>query len=251
MNILASEWIKIRSVRSTWVLAASTVIVTVIVSLIGISGSLADWVTELPADWDPTGISFKGILVGQILAAMLGVQAIASEYASGMIITTLTITPKRWALLAAKAGITALTALVTSVVAVVVSFAAGQAMLGASGLPTASVADPDVRRALACAVLYLVLSAVLGLAFGTITRSSSGALSIIVAIALLIPALAPGLPGVIGDVAGSYWPTTAGQAAYTVVDDGAVEPLVGIAVMTLFTLYSFIAAQAVLRFRDV
>ena len=251
MNILASEWIKIRSVHSTWVLAASTLIVTVVVSLLGISGLLADWVTELPTDWDPTGISFKGILVGQILAAMLGVQAISGEYATGMITTTLTITPKRWALLSAKAGVTALVALPTSLMAVVTSFAASQAALGAAGLPTASLADPDVLRALACAVLYLVLSALLGLAFGTITRSSSGALSIIVTIALLIPALAPGLPGASGDFAGTYWPTTAGQAAYTVTSNSPVLPLVGIAIMTLFALYSFIAAQLVLRLRDV
>jgi ABC-type transport system involved in multi-copper enzyme maturation permease subunit len=250
MNILASEWIKIRSVRSTWVLAASTVIVTVVVSLLGISGLVSDWVIELPADWDPTGISFKGILVGQILAAMLGVQAIASEYATGMITTTLTIAPKRWALLAAKAGVTVLIALATSVVAVATSFVASQAVLGAAGLPTALLNDPDVLRAVACAVLYLVLSAVLGLAFGTITRSSSGALSIIVVIALLIPALAPGFPGVIGDLAGSYWPTTAGQAAYTVTSNIPVLPLVGIALMTLFTLYAFVAAQFVLRLRD-
>lgn len=250
MNILASEWIKIRSVRSTWVLAASTVIVTVVVSLLGISGLVDGWVEELPAEWDPTGISFKGILVGQILAAMLGVQVMAGEYATGMITTTLTITPNRWALLSAKAGATTLVALGTSVVAVVTSLAASQAVLGAAGLPTASLADPDVLRAVACAVLYLVLSAVLGLAFGTITRSSSGALSIIVSVALLVPALAPALPGAIGDFGGTYWPTTAGQAAYTVISDSPVPPLVGIAVMTVFTLYSFIAAQFVLRLRD-
>ena len=251
MNILASEWIKIRSVHSTWVLATSTVIVTVVVSLLGISGLLAAWTTELPRDWDPTGISFKGILVGQILAAMLGVQVISGEYATGMITTTLTIAPKRWTLLFAKAGVTTLVALPTSVVAVATSFAASQAVLGAANLPTASLADPDVLRALACAVLYLVLSAVLGLAFGTITRSSSGALSIIVTIALLVPALAPALPGAIGDFARTYWPTTAGQAAYTVLSNSPVLPSVGIAVMTIFTLYSFIAAQLVLRLRDV
>lgn len=250
MNLLASEWIKIRSVRSTWIIALATVVVTVMVSLLGISGLMAGWQAELPADFDPAGNSFKGILVGQILIATLGAQAMTSEYATGQIITSLTIAPKRGALLAAKLAIAAIVALAIAIVTVACSFGASQAALTAAGLPTASLADPGTIRAILCAIAYLVLTAILGLAFGTITRSSSGSLAIIVTVALLVPALAPGIPGVLGDIAGTYWPLTAGQASYTTTEAGSFPPLAGLAIMAVFTLWTALAANLTLKTRD-
>lgn len=250
MNILASEWIKTRSLRSTWIIAAATVVVTVLVSLLGISAQLGDWHVRLPADFDPAGNSFKGILVGQILIATLGAQMITSEYANGQIATSLATVPRRGALLAAKAAITLLIGGCTAIVTVTCSFAASQAALATAGLPTADLAEPDVIRAILCAVVYLVLTAVLGLAFGTISQSSSSALAIIVTVALLVPALAPGLPGLIGDFAGTYWPTTAGQISYTVSAGAPLPPLVGIGVLAIFTLWCFVAANLALKVRD-
>lgn len=250
MNLLAAEWMKVRSVRSTWVIAVATVVVTVLVSLLGISGLMSDWQADLPADFDPVGNSFKGILVGQILIATLGGQSITSEYATGQIITSLTITPRRAALLASKLVVVVLVALATAVVAVTGSFAASQAALAAAGLPTAPLSDLNTVRAMLCAVGYLVLCAALGFAFGLITRSASGALGIIVTVALLIPALAPGLPGVVGEFAGTYWPTTAGQASYTTAPGGPLPPVAGLAVMAVFTLWMTLAAHLVLKTRD-
>ncbi|UIN29542.1 ABC transporter permease [Microbacterium binotii] len=249
MNLFASEWIKARSVRSTWLLAAATIVVTTVVSLLGISGLSADWQTELPADFDSVGVSFKGILVGQLLMAMLGAQAVTSEYASGQIISTLAIAPRRARLFAAKALVAISVAAVVAVATVAASFAAGQAALAVAGLPTATMSDGETVRALLCAIAYLVLSAVLGLAFGILTRSSSGALAIVVTVSLLVPALAPGLPGVVGQFAGTFWPTTAGQASYTVVGSG-VPPLLGLAVMAVFTVWMTAAAVTTLRVRD-
>lgn len=249
MNLFASEWIKTRSVRSTWLLAVSVVVVTALVSLVGISGLSADWRAELPADFDPVGVSFKGILVGQLLMAMLGAQAITSEYASGQIISTLAITPKRARLFAAKTLVIVLIAAVVAVATVAASFGTGQAALAVAGLPTADATDAGTVRALVCAIAYLTLSAVLGLAFGTLTRSSSGALAIVVTVALLVPALAPGLPGIVGRFAGTFWPTTAGQASYTLAG-GSVPPLLGLAVMAVFTVWMTAAAVAMLRVRD-
>jgi ABC-type transport system involved in multi-copper enzyme maturation permease subunit len=250
MNLLASEWIKVRSIRTTWILAAGTVLVTVVVSLLGISGLMADWQADLPADFDSTGVSFKGILVGQILVATLGAQAFTSEYATGQIVTSLTIAPRRAALLVTKLAVTALVALATAVLTVACSFGASQAALAAAGLPTADPTDADSIRAILCAVGYLVLTSALGLALGAITRSSSGALAVVVTVALLVPALAPGLPGAVGDLAGTYWPTTAGQTSYTTTSTGPLTASAGLAVMAVFTLWTTLAAHLTLRTRD-
>ncbi|WP_282944106.1 ABC transporter permease [Cellulomonas endometrii] len=250
MDLLASEWIKARSVRTTWLLAAGTVLVTVVVSLLGISGLMADWQADLPAYFDPVGVSFKGILVGQILIATLGAQTFTSEYATGQIVTSLTIAPRRAVLLATKVAVTALVALATAVLTVACSVGASQAALAAAGLPTADLADAGSVRAILCAAGYLVLTAVLGVALGAITRSSSGALAVVVTVALLVPALAPGLPGTVGDLAGTYWPTTAGQASYTTVGTGGLTGPGGLAVMAVFTLWTTLAAHLTLRTRD-
>ncbi|MBU5424306.1 ABC transporter permease [Cellulomonas hominis] len=250
MDLLASEWIKARSIRTTWLLVAGTVLVTVVVSLLGISGLMADWQADLPVDFDPAGVSFKGILVGQILVATLGAQTFTSEYATGQIVTSLTIAPRRAVLLATKLAVTALVALATAVLTVACSFGASQAALAAAGLPTADLADTGSVRAILCAVGYLVLTAVLGVALGAITRSSSGALAVVVTVALLVPALAPGLPGIVGDLAGTYWPTTAGQASYTNAGTGGVTGSGGLAVMAVFTLWTALAAHLTLRTRD-
>jgi hypothetical protein len=149
-----------------------------------------------------------------------------------------------------KLAVAVLLALVTAVVTVAASFGASQAVLGAAGLPTADLTDPVTVRALACATAYLVLTAVLGLAFGTLTRSSSGTLAVVVAVALLVPALAPGLPGPWGDLAATYWPTTAGQSSYTTAGAAPLPALTGLAVMAVFTLWTTLAAHASLRVRD-
>lgn len=250
MDLLASEWIKARSIRTTWVLATGTILVTVVVSLLGISGLMADWQADLPADFDPTGVSFKGILVGQILIATLGAQTFTSEYATGQIVTSLTIAPRRAVLLATKLAVTALVASATAVLTVACSLGASQAALAAAGLPTADLTDGGSVRAMLCAAGYLVLTAVLGVALGAITRSSSGALAVVVTVGLLVPALAPGLPGIVGDLAGTYWPTTAGQASYTTAGTGDLTGAGGLAVMAVFTVWVALAAHLTLRTRD-
>lgn len=250
MNLLLAEWIRIRSIRSTWIMVAATILATAAISALGISGLRADWITHLPDAWDPTAVSLKGILVGQLLAGMLGAATITGEYSTGMIATSLSIVPRRSKLLAAKAAVAAAVAAGTGLGAVALSFGVGQVVIAAAGLPAASIADPAVVRALLCAVGYLVLSALLGLAFGAITRSSSGALGILVAIELLAPALLPAVPGAVGSAMSTYWPTTAGQESYAAVATGAFPPLVGIGIMALFTLYLTMASHLVLRVRD-
>ena len=61
MNLIASEWIKTRSVRGAWGRAAATVVVTVAVSLLGISGLLADGGSPSQCGWlkDRFGLSWQ------------------------------------------------------------------------------------------------------------------------------------------------------------------------------------------------
>lgn len=251
INIIRSEWTKIRSVRSTWLSAVATAVASTGISLLALSGQLQAWTEHLPDGWDPTLESLKGLLVGQLLIGMLGAMTITAEYTTGSIASTLAIVPRRSALLGAKAMSISLVTLGTSVVTVGASFFASQAVIGSSGLSAADIREPAVARALIGAVLYLTLVGLVGLALGALTRSSAGALGTLVALTLLAPALAPALPGAVGAVISQYWPTTAGQAVYAVVGSSTtLPPWLGLGVMALFTLYLTLASHAVFRTRD-
>lgn len=251
MNLLRSEWTKLRSVRSTWIAALSTVAAGVALSVLGASDLLATAQSGLPEGWDPTAASLKGFLFAQLVIGMLGALAVTAEYGTGMIGTSLTTTPSRSRLLAAKTTVVAAVALATGLATTLLSFTAVQLLLGA-GLPAAGIGDPGVAGALVAATLYLTLVALIGLAVGTLTRSSTGSLAVLVGVLLLVPAIAPALPGALGDTFARYWPITAGQTAYTVVPvDGALAPGLGSGLLTVAAVAAVLAAHVALRTRDV
>lgn len=160
--------------------------------------------------------------------------------------------PRRARLLGAKAVVTGAYALVTGLVAAFASFFAVQALLAGAGVAYATLGDPGVLRAVIGAALYLTLIALMGLGLGALTRSTSGALGTLVGVTLLVPAVAPALPGAVGQWMARFWPTTAGQDAYAVVHAmGALGPWAGLGVLALFTLYLNVAGHAVFRSRDV
>jgi ABC-2 type transport system permease protein len=252
MNLLRSEWTKLRSVRSTWIAALSTVAAGVALSVLGASDLLATAQSGLPEGWDPTAASLKGFLFAQLVIGMLGALAATAEYGTGMIGTSLTTTPSRSRLLAAKTTVVAAVALATGLATTLLSFTAVQLLLGGAGLPAAGIGDPGVAGALVAATLYLTLVALIGLAVGTLTRSSTGSLAVLVGVLLLVPAIAPALPGALGDAFARYWPITAGQAAYTVVPvDGALAPGLGSGLLTVAAVAAVLAAHVALRTRDV
>ncbi|MFI0805392.1 hypothetical protein SAMN04489729_7109 [Amycolatopsis lurida] len=250
--MIRSEWTKLRSVRTTWIIAFSTIASGVALSVLGISDMLGGSPSEVPADWDPTAGSLKGFLFAQLLIGMLGVFSITPEYSSGLIGTSVAMVPKRSRLLAAKTVVVAAVALVTSLLTTFVSFGVVQLMLHGSGLPAAGLGDPGVLGALGAATLYLTEVALVGVAVGVLTRSSTGSLAVLVGALLLVPALAPGIPGAIGEGFGRLWPFTAGQAAYAVVPvEGAVTPGLGILILLVATAAVSAASHWVIRIRDV
>ncbi|AYG80398.1 hypothetical protein DWB77_02529 [Streptomyces hundungensis] len=178
-DALASEWTKIRSVRSTmWTLGV------LIVLLLGL-GLLAGFLVRASdPDMGTTSVlvlGFYGVLLGQICVITLGVLTIASEYGTGMIRTTLTACPSRSRILAAKSVVFFLLAFVivtamTAVVAVV------QTAL-VSNAPTPSAGE--WLRATVGVGLYVAMIGLLSLAVGALIRHSAGSITIMIGVVLL------------------------------------------------------------------
>ncbi|MGK5680113.1 ABC transporter permease [Actinoplanes sp. URMC 104] len=252
MNLIRSEWTKMRSVRSTWIAAVSAVVSGVALSVLGATDVLNASASDLPGGWDPTAMSLKGFLFAQLIIGMLGALSMTPEFGTGMVGTSMVFVPSRSRLLAAKAVVVAGIGLMVGLVTTVLSFAVVQLMLNGAGLPAAGLADPGVAGALLGATLYLTLIALLGLAVGVLARSATTSLAVLVGGLLLVPALGPNLPGVLGELFGRLWPITAGQAAYTVVPvDGMVAPVAGLVILTLAAAGISLASHAVFRLRDV
>lgn len=151
-DLLASEWIKLRSVRSTYLVLLMSAAVAVAVGIFSaatVKASHLDWAT-----FDPVQTSLAGLLVVQLAFGVFGALAITSEHTTGMIRTTFAAVPRRRAVLAAKATVTAAAALVAGEAIAFAAFFAGQLVLSGKHLPgrhlSVTLADPGVLRAACC-----------------------------------------------------------------------------------------------------
>src|ERR1039457_2162409 len=138
-HVARMEWIKLRALRSTWWTMG-----------IGVAGAVAIGVAvgrgTKNASGDLTNNALAGMVPGLLLAGVLGVLVMTSEYSSGTIRATLAAIPGRPLLLAAKAAVFAAVALAAGEVAAFVSFFAGGATLP-HGIPAPALGQPGVLRA--------------------------------------------------------------------------------------------------------
>ena len=133
---LASEFTKIRSVRSTYWTLGALFLVSVGLGVL-ISGRRLQ-LRQQPGQQGPVRRDpdlAGGVLhLGQLIIAVIGAMVITSEYSTGMIRTSLTAQPRRGVVYAAKAITFAVVTLVVSLVTAFVAFFAGQAVLSGKGV---------------------------------------------------------------------------------------------------------------------
>lgn len=177
-DALASEWTKIRSVRSTmWTLGVLVVLLLGFGIMTAVLLSMTDAVI---GDVPELSFGFFGVLLGSICVITLGVLTIASEYGTGLVRTTLTACPSRSRVLTAKAIVFfLLTFTITTVVTAVVG-AVQVAMLDGK-----EPSGDDWLRATVGVGLYIALLGLLSLAIGALIRHSAGAITIMIGVVLL------------------------------------------------------------------
>jgi ABC-2 type transport system permease protein len=136
-GVLASEFTKLRSVRSTYWTLAALIIVSVGIAAIAGFG-VASNIHNNPqnkAGTDATQASLIAFFeLGQLIIAVIGAMSITSEYSTGMIRTSLTVMPRRGTIYLAKLIVLTTVALVVSLVTSFVSFFVGQAAMSGSGV---------------------------------------------------------------------------------------------------------------------
>ena len=203
-DLVAAEWIKLRSLRSTYLmLVAAAVIALAIGALVcNLDASQAAQLAPGQHTVDPLADSFVGFAIAQLIFAALGVLTMTGEYSSGLIRSTFAAIPARRAVLAAKAAVISVTALAVGLGTALAAFLAGQAILSGQHLGI-SLGHPGAARAIIAAGLFLPAVALTGLALGVLIRNAAGALAVMAAVLFVVPEFLNGT---------SHWVTDIGNA---------------------------------------
>jgi ABC-type transport system involved in multi-copper enzyme maturation permease subunit len=246
-RVMRSEWTKLRTQPAAlWALLSAVILIIAF----GIGYSLLrEARPPLGAavrSFDPVSVSLAGVQLAQIAAGVLGVLLITGEYATGLIRTTLAAVPRRLPALWGKAAVLTAATVAVSLPAALVAFLAGQSILGRQHL-SVSLSQPGVARAVIGSALYLAVAGLLGLALGTLLRSTAGGISGLFGLLFAVQIVAGFLPGSWSDEVGKFLPATAGLAVTMIQPDSAssLPPWTGFGVFCLYAavLLSFAALR--------
>ncbi|MEV4343295.1 ABC transporter permease [Actinoplanes sp. NPDC049596] len=242
-GVVAAEWTKFSSLRSTWVTTGISVFLLIAFGMIASASVSDDSLSSV--DLALSGSTLAALAVG-VLGALLG----AGEYTTGMIRATLAAVPRRLPVLWSKSLVAGTAALVTMTAGAFAAFALGSAVLN-DEVGRLALGDDGVLRALFGAGLYLGLVAVLGVALGMLVRSSAGAIAILAGLLLIVPGLAALLPDSIADTITPYLPSNAGSAVMALThDDGTLGPWTGLAVFAGYVVVALAATAVRLKKTD-
>ncbi|QPP05377.1 ABC transporter permease subunit [Streptomyces bathyalis] len=252
-RVLISEWVKLRSVRSTFfTLIAATI------AMIGLGPLLASVTADRWPDlsaaeraaYEPAALSMVGYYLAQLAVGVLGVLVITGEYSTGMIRATLSAVPRRLPVLWAKAAVYGAVVWALMTAASLVAFLISQDLLKSTGIG-ASLSDPGVTRVVLGNGLYLTVLGLLGVGIGALIRNTAGGTTTVFGMLLVVPELVKTLPGSWAETIGRYLPNNAGRAV-TVVDPGpgSLAPWTGFAVLCLYAAVALGASAVALKQRD-
>lgn len=271
-----SEWIKFRSLRSTWWSIGVALLISVGLGILFADLRGNDIASNGGFEDDPTALSLRGFYLAQLAVGVLGVLFVTGEYSTGMIRATLSAVPKRAPVWVAKIAIFTTVIFAITLVAAFVAFLGGQAALsahhvhqgifidskggiafprgGASGSLRSlgvSITHPGSVRAIFGAALYMVGVGLLGLGCGFIIRNAGGAIATLFGLLLVLPLLAQALPPSLQHNISKYLPLLAGTAGMTTSHGtDQLGPWAGLGVFALYVVAALGIGLYVLRRRD-
>lgn len=250
-RVLRSEWIKLRSLRSTALTLAAGVFLMVAMGWTFGWATNANWSELRPdeqASFSPTDTTLAGFYLAQLAIGVLGVLMVSGEYATGMIRATFGAVPRRLPVLWAKTALYAGVTFVLMLGAALAAFVGGQGLLGNHGT---SLSATGAVRAIVGVAGYLALIGAFSVALGFIVRSTGGGVAILCGLLLVVPTLGLLLPSSWRDHLLPYLPSNAGStmfSAHTAPD--ALSAGTSLLVLLAWVVAAIVAAALVLKNRD-
>lgn len=264
-GLLRSEWIKLRSLRSTVWCFGIIAIITIGFGLLLASnismGDAAATTADSQALW--VRVVTTSISINQLVVAVLGALIITGEYGTGMIRATLTAAPRRLDALVAKALVLATSAFAISLASIILTALVTVPLLPARGIHP-DFGDGKVWLAFLGGALYLALVGVISLAIGTLVRSSAGGISASLGLVFVLPIVM----SIVAQITQADWARNVGTLLPSAAGDhmfsyplASIEPAhpglivldgwQGMLVVIGWAVALFFAAGALLKRRDV
>jgi ABC-2 type transport system permease protein len=239
MSLLRSEWIKLFTTRTTWVMLG-----------IGLfcEGLFAGLIVGLVPFEDLDGVDeiITGTGLLMTLMLVLGVLIITTEFRHGTTGSTFLVEPRRWPVLAAKLGAAVLIGLLAGLLFVLVNGGLALSIYSERGgtLPPTE----DLAEIYAGVVASFSLLCAFGLGIGAIIRNQVGAIIAAIAFFFIISSLPYLLPGSIGD----YFPAAAlGSLHGHVEGDGTLNQVGGGLVLAAWSLGLWALGTLLVSRRDL
>nr|WP_221510780.1 ABC transporter permease [Streptomyces sp. 3211] len=209
--MVAAEWIKIRSLRSTWIAYGATALAVIAFN----AGTAYDTYNYWPqrtaedrADFVRDGIPLQeaftanAAMVMMLALGAIGAIAIIGEYSTGTIRTTFAAVPARRSVMAAKTVVVTAASTVFGAIVAGASFALTQAIHDGRDAGI-SISYPGALRIVVASALLAPVCAVAGMAIGSVIRHTSATMIASVVVILVLPL-------VFTD--GRHWSAVAGHA---------------------------------------
>ncbi|WP_284982741.1 ABC transporter permease [Arthrobacter sp. efr-133-TYG-118] len=274
LRVLNSESIKFRTLMSTKLLLVLTFVAIV---GIGLLSALVRWnfinqmvevgrqghkeTVQQAVDSFPPGSGFNlynlpnaGLNIGILVMGSLAVLFIASEYATGMIRSTMNAAPGRLSTFGAKAVVLVVVSYVLSLVAGVVTFLLASPMFANFGLDLGWNTD-GVLYSVFTGGLYVSGVALIGLSLGTLLKNPAGGITVLVGIMFVLPFAGQFLslaPGEFWKYVPQYLPSEAGGRFLSIGHvDGTLDPWAGGLVFLGYVILFMVPALIALKKRDV
>jgi ABC-2 type transport system permease protein len=239
MQAARMEWIKLRSLRSTWWTLAVT-------AAAAVGFGVAAGFNTGDSSGDLTNNVLVGIAPGLVFAGVLGVLVMTSEYSSGMIRATLAVIPDRRMLLAAKAVVFGTMTLVVGEITAFLAFFTGGAAFR-HGISAPTLGDPGVLRAVLLSGAGFCLIGLLGLGLGAVIRHTPAAIAALVGGVYVV---AQFIGGIAQSSIGPYVPISIVANSLTTTKNAMLAPWTGLGVLSLYAAVVLGAGGWLLTRRD-
>lgn len=252
-DLARSEWTKLATLRSTyWTLLGAAIAMTGFGGLL--TAAYARHLTPAArAALAPAAYSESGYFLAQLAIGVLGVLVMTGEYATGSIRSTLAAAPQRLMVLAAKSGVFTSVAFAAGLASAFAAFFLGQAIFAGKGI-SVNLTAPGALRTVFGAALYLAVFGQLSLGLGALIRHTAGAIAILIALLIFLPASVGALPAAWQGDINPYLPSAAGQMiiGHTKFTPPGhlLAPWTGFTVFCAYTAAVLIAAAIALHRRD-
>ncbi|WP_066461313.1 ABC transporter permease [Sanguibacter suarezii] len=257
-RLVAAEWVKLRSLRSTWWTLAVGMLFLPAFAVSRVA-SIAQ-VPEAVGSDTLVGAVYvtSGVALTQLAFCTLGVLVVSGEYGTGQIRSTFLASPGRLSVLAAKLVVTTVTVAVASLVGVVLAWVVAAPFFDQTGMSIDLTRAEDTRILLGVP-LYLATATALAFAIGAIVRSSAAGVATVLGVLLVVENGLAAIPWGPVQTLAAHLPASAGSrllqsdavgSVITVSSTTTFTPWQGYGIMVAWVVGVLVVAGVLLRRRD-